>query len=104
LANARDALVTQPPSSTKQVEVELTDRRGAVCYLFRDNGPGIHRDHRARIFEPFFTTKPGETGTGLGLALSKDIVARMGGSLELRLDDARTCFAVRLPVATPPGA
>ena len=104
LANARDALVTQPPDSPKQVEVELAGRRGAVCYLFRDTGPGIPQDHRARIFEPFFTTKPGESGTGLGLSLSRDIVVRMGGTLELRPDDALTCFAVRLPMVAPPGA
>ncbi len=104
LANARDALVNQPPGSQMQVEVEVAEQRDAVCYLFRDSGPGILPDHRALIFEPFFTTKAGDNGAGLGLSLSRDIVARMGGTLELRPDDVQTCFAVRLPAATPPGA
>jgi two-component system, NtrC family, sensor kinase len=39
-----------------------------------DNGAGVNPDMRERIFEPFFTTKGSDTGTGLGLALSRDIV------------------------------
>jgi signal transduction histidine kinase len=46
-----------------------------------DNGPGIEEDTLNNIFDPFYTTK--NTGTGLGLALSKKIVDAHGGTLEV---------------------
>jgi len=49
-----------------------------------DNGPGIPADERDRIWSPFFTTK--ETGTGLGLALSRKAVEAHGGRIELLSD------------------
>ena len=48
-----------------------------------DNGPGIRPEIRARIFEALFTTK-GDTGTGLGLWVSKQIVEKHGGSIRFR--------------------
>jgi PAS domain S-box-containing protein len=45
----------------------------------RDAGPGIEPAHEARIFEPFFTTKSG--GLGMGLAISRSIIAAHGGHL-----------------------
>ena len=38
---------------------------------------------RARVFDPFFTTKAPGTGTGLGLAVCKHLVATAGGSIEV---------------------
>ncbi len=99
LANARDALQLLSPGSPKRIEVEIKEERGTVCYRVRDSGPGIPDEVRPKIFEPFFTTKPHEAGTGLGLALSRDIVARMGGRLELEEDGDGTCFVLRLLAA-----
>ena len=47
----------------------------------RDNGNGIPDDVIEKIFNPFFTTKPTDKGTGLGLALSNDIVRQHGGTI-----------------------
>ncbi len=49
----------------------------------RDNGNGIPRDIVDKIFNPFFTTKPTDQGTGLGLALSADIVREHGGTIRV---------------------
>ena len=49
----------------------------------RDNGNGIPRDIVDKIFNPFFTTKPTDQGTGLGLALSADIVREHGGMIRV---------------------
>jgi PAS domain S-box-containing protein len=68
-----------------------------------DSGPGIPYQHRKRIFEPFFTTK-GEKGTGLGLWICQEIVAKHGGSLRMRTSTlpgrSGTTFSVVFPIAS----
>jgi len=49
----------------------------------RDSGPGISPENEKRLFEPFFTTKPIGEGTGLGLAVSRNIVIMHEGSINL---------------------
>lgn len=53
-----------------------------VCIEIDDDGPGIAPALQADVFRPFFTTKP--RGLGMGLALARRVVERLGGSLELR--------------------
>lgn len=61
-----------------------------------DNGEGVDSADMAHVFGPFFTTKP--DGTGLGLALSRDIVARHGGTIELEsVRGSGTTVYIRLP-------
>jgi signal transduction histidine kinase len=56
--------------------------RTTVNMLIEDDGPGVADEHKERIFEPFFTTKQ-DVGSGLGLWVSREIVERHGGSIEL---------------------
>jgi signal transduction histidine kinase len=56
---------------------------GGVRISVVDHGTGISRATLRRMFEPFFTTK-GETGTGLGLWLTKDIIERHHGLIQVR--------------------
>jgi two-component system NtrC family sensor kinase len=67
-----------------------------------DDGPGIPPSDRARVFDPFFTTKAPGTGTGLGLAVCKHLVATAGGSIEVgEGPDGRGAeFRVVIPNAT----
>jgi signal transduction histidine kinase len=67
-----------------------------------DTGPGIAASIRERIFDPFYTTKEVGVGTGLGLHISRSIVERHGGELELvGSEPGRTCFRVTLPRRAP---
>ena len=62
-----------------------TSRSGEkeVLVAIRDNGSGIPQELIEKIFNPFFTTKPTDEGTGLGLALSNDIVQQHGGRIQV---------------------
>jgi two-component system NtrC family sensor kinase len=55
----------------------------ATVITVTDDGPGIPPESRGRVFDPFFTTKAPGTGTGLGLAVCKHLVATAGGSIEV---------------------
>jgi C4-dicarboxylate-specific signal transduction histidine kinase len=65
-----------------------------------DNGPGIAETMRDRIAEPFFTTKKTGEGLGLGLSISRAIVAEFGGTLTFEsVEGTGSTFIVRLPAA-----
>ena len=65
-----------------------------------DDGAGIPDEVKERIFDPFFSTK-GNSGTGLGLAVSFGIVQRRGGTFDVQsVSDVGTVFTLRLPLAT----
>lgn len=54
-----------------------------VSVEVRDTGTGISQDDAARAFEPFYTTKPPGEGTGLGLHVSSEIIASLGGTIAI---------------------
>jgi signal transduction histidine kinase len=72
-----------------------------------DTGLGIAPEHIDSIFEPFFTTKK-DTGTGLGLWVSRELVEKHGGKLRVRSRNfapkCGTVFSIFLPIQGGPGA
>ncbi|NVO01046.1 MAG: PAS domain S-box protein, partial [Geobacteraceae bacterium] len=71
----------------------------AVIIQLRDNGCGIANEIIDRIWDPFFTTKDVGKGTGLGLALSYNIVKRHGGEISVKSTVGEgSLFTVHLPV------
>lgn len=117
--------VTVFPGEMRQVisnlisnAIEATSNRGRIVIRIRpshrwsgreerglrlsigDNGSGIPHDVRVRLGEPFFTTK-GQSGTGLGLWVTRSILTRYGGILQLRSsigpERHGTVFSVFLP-------
>jgi signal transduction histidine kinase len=77
-------------------ELALPSKYGVVH--IQDSGPGIPASDLDKVFEPFFTTKA--TGTGLGLPVCLEIVARHGGHLDLRCPpEGGTIASVHLPLS-----
>jgi len=84
LVNAVDAMAD---GGSLQVRVatgrDWSSGRDGVRITVADNGSGIPRNNLRQIFEPFYTTKK-DTGTGLGLWVSRGIVQKHGGSIRVR--------------------
>ena len=75
-----------------------TTLQGEAWVAVQDTGPGIPDAHLRSIFEPFFTTKDPEVGTGLGLHVSRMLVERFGGRIEVHSDQGTgSRFCVILP-------
>ena len=83
-----------------QFELTLAPRPDATLEIaVRDSGHGMSEDVRARCLEPFFTTKPSGQGTGLGLAVSANLIAAAGGALLVESAPGQgSVFRLRLPL------
>lgn len=89
----RNAIEAMPEGGTLTVGVRHDD--GSVILEVADTGPGVAPEDAERIFEPFHTTKT--TGTGLGLALAREIVQEHGGSLRCVSRARGAAFVLTLP-------
>jgi two-component system, sensor histidine kinase and response regulator len=87
-----------------EISVSTTLRDGAVDFLVTDTGVGVGEEHLEKIFEPFWqvehTTTRRAGGTGLGLAVTRQFVELLGGSIEVAssLGEGST-FRVSIPRA-----
>ena len=82
----------------------LKSRRGEenIEVRIRDNGSGMPPHVVEKIFNPFFTTKPTGEGTGLGLAMSSDIVREHGGTINVETEPGEfTEMIIELPLNPP---
>jgi signal transduction histidine kinase len=77
-----------------------TEREGShLTISIKDSGRGISKEHLSQIFDPFFTTKDPQKGTGLGLFIVNQIVARHQGRIEVESEGGMgTTFLITLPV------
>jgi signal transduction histidine kinase len=92
IRNAADACTGRPGS---RITLEARSYRDGVVVLVSDNGPGIPAKIRDRLFQPFETYGK-ESGTGLGLAMSRRLVDAHGGKLELLESQVGACFQILL--------
>ncbi len=96
--NACDAMSGWAGPKAIAVSARVDDDR--LMVEVSDSGPGIPPDMQQRIFEPFFTTKPEGRGTGLGLAVCRQIVTEHGGSMGFRSAPGQgATFWIELPVS-----
>lgn len=93
IKNATQAI----PSDRKgKVKVVLSEKGDEYLVTIKDNGIGINEESKAKMFIPYFTTK--STGTGLGLAMSKQIIENMKGKIWFEsIPGVGTSFFVSFP-------
>jgi signal transduction histidine kinase len=82
-----------------KIEIDVRRERDRVVVRVIDNGCGVAAEIRDRIFDPFFTTKPVDKGTGLGLDITRRLIQRHDGQIELESKPGRTEFRVALPIS-----
>lgn len=94
LTNAIQAI---PKEEQGQIQIRVKDYQDIAIIEIQDNGTGIKKEQEKNIFEPNFTTKT--TGTGLGLAMVKNIVNNSGGDIWFKTELGKgTTFFVSFPL------
>jgi signal transduction histidine kinase len=97
IMNASEAMAASEPAG-RQLLIRTAPTRSYVHLSFSDRGPGFPPEQHERLFEPFYTTKA--QGLGLGLSISRSIVAAHGGRLWGRSTEGRgATFFISLPTA-----
>jgi two-component system NtrC family sensor kinase len=98
LALIMNAIDAMPRGGSLWLETQIT--HDEIEIAVRDNGAGIAPDVLPQIFEPFVTTKDNGRGVGLGLAISRGIMERHNGRIEVQSELGRgSTFTVTLPQA-----
>ncbi len=104
LLNLLDNAIKYGPAG-QQVQLHATRREQTVRIEVRDEGPGVSAEEAATIWQPFIrgaAARDGSAGSGIGLVVVRDLVARAGGRTMVapRVDGIRgATFIVELPSA-----
>ena len=97
--NALDAI-----GESGRVDITARVERDRVVVRVIDDGPGIPAELLPKIFDPFFTTKPPGQGTGLGLDITRRLLRRYHGTVDVDSRPGRTEFRVSLITEQPASA
>jgi two-component system, NtrC family, sensor kinase len=99
LALVMNAIDAMPHGGNLTLSSRKGPGLGEIQLEVRDDGVGMPPEVVAKMFEPFFTTKEHGRGLGLGLAISRNIVDRHGGRIEVASEPGRgTTFTITLPL------
>lgn len=85
----------------KWIKIDFKDFSDHIEIHVTDSGTGIDEQHYDNIFNAFYTTKEKSEGAGLGLSISKKIIERHCGHINLDLESEHTKFIIKMPKAHP---
>jgi C4-dicarboxylate-specific signal transduction histidine kinase len=104
ILNGMDAM-EETPIGERCLDIQTVFAERHIEVLVIDHGKGIDPANFSRLFKPFFTTKP--TGMGVGLSITRSIIAMHGGSIQAENGRAQNggpggaVFRFTLPVCVP---
>lgn len=99
LSNAREAILARGIAGT--IRISLAKQNDTLTVTLDDNGGGIPSDILPKVFDPYFTTK--NTGTGIGLYMSKTIMQNMGGDIGIGNGPEGARVQISLPQVSSKG-
>jgi len=100
IVNAAQAISESGNEQLGRIDVSTRLDEDMIEISVKDTGIGIPKANLSRLFELFFTTKPPGQGTGQGLAITRAIVSRHGGTITVESEPGKgACFRVRLPTS-----
>jgi PAS domain S-box-containing protein len=79
------------------ITITVSKEDNCLNIFIKDTGPGISEDQHGKIFDLFYSTKSG--GTGVGLAVTKNIIHAHGGNIRLEKLDEGAEFIIELPLS-----
>jgi ABC-type branched-subunit amino acid transport system ATPase component/nitrogen-specific signal transduction histidine kinase len=99
-----NGIEAMPKGGTLSIETTNSENNTTIYKIvkIKDTGNGIPENIKDEIFKPFFTTKKGDEARGLGLSLCRDLIGRIGGSVELDENGAHdhgASFVIRFPLS-----
>lgn len=98
IKNSHDAIIVNKLDEG-YLKVHLFESENRVVFIFEDNAGGIPSNVIDKIFDPYFTTKDSDTGTGIGLYMSKDIIEKtFSGSISVKNGTNGAVFTLVIPL------
>jgi two-component system sensor histidine kinase AtoS len=99
-----NGIEAMPKGGTLSIETTNSEDNDTLYkdVKIKDTGSGIPDHIKDEIFKPFFTTKKSDEARGLGLALCRDLIGRIGGTVELaenEENDQGAAFFIRFPLS-----
>jgi two-component system NtrC family sensor kinase len=95
ITNAHDAVSCR---DVRRIMVNAAPTPEGINLTVTDTGCGMPEDVLNRMFDPFFTTKTVGRGSGLGMAVSQNLIRKMGGSIDVKSNvDEGTTISIFLP-------
>lgn len=101
LANSKNA-ISERQVQAGAVHIRVARDGDMAAVTVGDNGGGIPEEVLPKVFDPYFTTR--ESGTGIGLYMSRMIIENMGGHISVTNTEAGARFTLHTPLAPPDGA
>lgn len=97
LNNAKDAYLEREIEQ-KHILVKIFKQDDCAVVIVCDTAGGIDDSIKDKIFEPYFTTKHSSQGTGIGLYMSKLIIDRLDGNIDVKNENNGACFKIKIPI------
>ena len=91
---------TAPDNYHPEVDISVETKERAIIITLKDNGEGMSEETKERLFDNFYTTKPIGQGTGLGMAITRDIIEnRHNGKLTFdSIEGEGATFVFTIPI------